>query len=326
MSNDLHNRDKAIEFYDDRYEEGYMEEWDQPKKAKVEEIIHSLNLPEKGRALDFGCGNGVFTAILKKCLPGWDVFGVEISSVAVNNASRKFTECIFFTSDRAINYHNYFDFVFSHHVLEHVQDINETINQIDYYLKSKSSQLHILPCGNGGSYEYNVCMLHKNGIEKDKYNRFFFEEPGHLRRLTSSELIELMEQKGYSIKKQYFANQYYGAVNWITKSSPRFVKKLTNTSDAVDEDARKKLIELKRELLKLTYLQFPYSKYWMIKNKWSKRPSDFLKLSLLLIPSLFSKAVFVKYDSLANKEWETEKTEKNGSEMYLYFQSSNKLP
>src|SRR3954469_2646539 len=110
MNTDLHNIDKAIEFYDDRYEEGYMEEWDESKKGKVEEIIRSLDLPKKGKALDFGCGNGVFTIIIKKCLPDWDVYGVEISPTAVQNATRKFPGCNFFTSDKANDYNNYFDF------------------------------------------------------------------------------------------------------------------------------------------------------------------------------------------------------------------------
>jgi predicted TPR repeat methyltransferase len=69
---DLHNKEVAIRFYENRYEEGYMEEWDDLKKTKVKEVILSLGLMEKGKALDFGCGNGVFTAIIKELLPKWE--------------------------------------------------------------------------------------------------------------------------------------------------------------------------------------------------------------------------------------------------------------
>ena len=62
----LTDKETAVEFYDKRYEEGYMEEWDDNKKQKVREVISSLNLPVKGKALDFGCGNGVFTNIIKQ--------------------------------------------------------------------------------------------------------------------------------------------------------------------------------------------------------------------------------------------------------------------
>jgi SAM-dependent methyltransferase len=322
METNLHNIDTAIDFYDERYEEGYMEEWDESKKKKIVEIIRSLDLPQKGKALDFGCGNGVFTIIIKQCLPEWDVYGVEISPVAINNAKKKFQECLFFTKDKAHNYQNFFDFVFSHHVLEHVQSIKDTINELETYLKVKSGQLHILPCGNEDSFEYNICTLHKNGIESNKENRFFFEEPGHLRRLTSREFVEYLRAANFVVTREYFANQYYGAINWISKSSPRFVKKLTDTTGAVDEEAKKKLIQLKRKLLKLTYLQFAYSKYWLIKSKWSKSFSDYLKLSVLFLPALLSHTVYEKYNKLADEEWNKRKTDRNGSEMYLYFQRS----
>ncbi|MEI2710675.1 MAG: hypothetical protein V9E96_16940 [Chitinophagaceae bacterium] len=59
-------------------------------------------------------------------------------------------------------------------------------------------------------------------------NRFFFEEPGHLRRLTTNQFIEHEQKIGFSLIKDFYSNQYDGAINWITKSSPRFVKKLTD--------------------------------------------------------------------------------------------------
>lgn len=320
MSSNLHNIDAAIEFYDDRYEEGYMEEWDSDKKRKVEEIIRSLNLPKQGKAIDFGCGNGVFTVIIKKCLPDWEVYGVEISPKAVQNATKKHPQCNFFTSDNSNQYNNTFDFIFSHHVLEHVQDISETISQINNYLKPTSCQLHILPCGNEGSFEYNVCLLKKNGIETQKGNRFFFEEPGHLRRLKSIDLIHEMNKIGFQLKKEFYANQYYGAINWITKSSPRFVKKLTNSDDAIHQGSANELKKLRKELLKLTYKQFAYSKYWLISSKWKKSIADYLKIVFLFFPAMVSKQTFDKYNKLASEEWNESKGKTNGSEMYLFLE------
>ncbi len=320
MTSNLHDIDTAIEFYDDRYEDGYMEEWDEDKKRKVEEIILSLNLPIKGKALDFGCGNGVFTVIIKKCLPEWEVFGVEISPVAVLNATKKNPKCKFFTSEKSYQYKNTFDFIFSHHVLEHVQEIPETISQINDYLKPKSCQLHILPCGNEDSFEYKICLLKKNGIETSNGNRFFFEEPGHLRRLKSVELEYQMKEKGFHLLKEFYANQYFGAINWITKSSPRFVKKLTDTTDSVNEKSANELKKIRKQLLGLTYLQFAYSKYWLIKSKWQKSITDYFKMLLLFLPAILSKPTFDKYNKLAVEEWNGNKTKVNGSEMYLFFE------
>lgn len=316
---DLHDKETSIEFYDARYEQGYMEEWEEEKKKKVREIIKSIGLPEKGKLLDFGCGNGVFTNILKECLPSWEVYGVEISKIAVANAKRKYSGCTFFWADDDIDYKQQFDFLFSHHVIEHVQDLNETFATINSYLKPTAHQLHILPCGNEGSLEFNISQLIKNGIEVNKGNRFFFEESGHLRRLQTVDFESYENSIGFHLKKSYYANQYDGAVNWITKSSPRFVKKLTNYKEAVDTNAAIKLKKIRKKLLPLAYLQFPYSKYWTIKSKWKKSAKDYIKLSALIFPSLFSKILFEKLEKAASKEWENSKQDPQGSEMFLYF-------
>ncbi|HEX7905096.1 MAG TPA: class I SAM-dependent methyltransferase [Chitinophagaceae bacterium] len=316
---DLHNKEVAIEFYEHRYEEGYMEEWDDLKKNKVREVLKSIGLPQKGKALDFGCGNGVFTNIMKNILPEWEVYGVEISKIAIQNASNKFPGCHFFIADETKNHEHQFDFLFSHHVIEHVQDVDETFTFINNYLKPSSSQLHILPCGNAGSFEYEICRLKKNGIEKEKGNRFFFEEPGHLQRLTTTEFSHYESKIGFTLQKEFYSNQYDGAIDWITKSSPRFVKRLTSTDDAVDDSSFHKLLLLRKKLLPMTYRQFAYSKYWEIKSKWNKKLKDYLALSMLYIPAMLAKLFYYSVQQKAVNEWAVRKSDKNGSEMFLFF-------
>ncbi|KJR40670.1 Methyltransferase type 12 domain protein [Candidatus Magnetoovum chiemensis] len=41
-----------------------------------------------GNGLDFGCGNGVFTKVLKTALPGWNIYGCDLSDVAIENAKK----------------------------------------------------------------------------------------------------------------------------------------------------------------------------------------------------------------------------------------------
>jgi trans-aconitate methyltransferase len=318
-SQDLHDEKTAIDFYDKRYEDGYMEEWDDIKKNKVIEVLGLLNLPETGKALDFGCGNGVFTNIIKKALPKWDVYGVEISSIAVKNAKKKFPDCNFFEISEAEKHLKSFDFLFSHHVIEHVQNLDETFKIINDYLKEKSFQLHILPCGNEGSFEFEICSLMNDGINQELENRFFFEEPGHLRRLNTQQFTAYENKIGFKLSQDFYSNQYHGAVNWITKSSPRFVKKLTNEKNAINEEARMKIVNLRKKLLPLTYFQFPYSKYWAIKSKWRTSITDRVILVILFIPAMISKVLSDNLDTKSAKEWSEKKTEKNGSEMFLFF-------
>lgn len=170
-------------FYDDRYSRRYMDDWGLRRKQRIFEIVRDLRLPDIGCALDFGCGNGVWTDIIKKALPSWEVFGTDISTVAISKARERHPHLYFFELSNERGFNGKFDFLFSHHVLEHVLDINETFDAMNRLLRKSASMLHVLPCGNPGSLEHKIASLARNGIDK-KNGRFFFEESGHLRRLT----------------------------------------------------------------------------------------------------------------------------------------------
>lgn len=228
---ELHNRAHSATFYNERYTQGYMEDWPPEKVARIIEVLKGADLPASGRALDFGCGNGVLSDILRQALPGWQISGTDISEVAVEHARQRYPQCTFFMSGEESRGQQ-FDLVFSHHVLEHVFDLNETLGEIDHYCKPTSTVIYVLPCGNAGSLEYNICQLHVDGVQQDEENRFFFEEPGHLRRLTSDRLIALYAPRGFSLAAEYYLNQYYGALYWIRQSGLACIRRLTETGSS----------------------------------------------------------------------------------------------
>ena len=144
----LYDKKYSIEFYKERYEKGYIDEWPIEKKRKIFEVIQELQLPAIGEALDFGCGNGVLTEIIRQALPSWAIYGTDIIKKAVKNAKIRYPNCTFFETNSSIHTQKKFDFVFTHHVFEHVYDLSKVFNQMNKYLKSNSSMLHFLPCGN----------------------------------------------------------------------------------------------------------------------------------------------------------------------------------
>jgi len=202
-SMDSNDDSNATKFYDDRYLKGYMKEWPIEKKQRVLEVINSLNLPERGDALDFGCGNGVFTDIIKQALPKWNVYGVDVSSIAVDNAKDLHSNCSFFLPFNVSYRDKRFDFVFTHHVLEHVYDVSETWHEINGYLKEEASVLHILPCGNKGSFEHRVCLLREDGINRDMEDKFYFEDISHLRRLNTDQMNRFAVTYGLNLDVDY---------------------------------------------------------------------------------------------------------------------------
>jgi hypothetical protein len=108
-------------------------------------------------------------------------------------------------------------------------------------------------------------------------------------------------------------------MKYLYNKKTSFVKKLTSAENAIDEEAKKELAFIRKKLLPLTYYQFPYSKYSSINSKWNKSAADYLKLSILFIPGMFSKPVFDKLERSSVEEWEKRKNDNNGSEMFLFF-------
>jgi len=296
-----------------------MEDWPTDKKRRVYELIKEIHLPDKGTALDFGCGNGVFTDLIKEALPNWDVYGCDISENAINNAKERFKNCSFFVSDNSKIFNMNFDLLLSHHVLEHVFDLNTTIEEIDKYLNKISYVFHILPCGNINSFEHNICQQRIGGINTNMENRFFYEDEGHVRRLTTENLINLMNKYGFTLIKEYYSNQFIGAIKWISRENRKFILNITDYKKAINKKSYYKLLFIRIAILMLYILQLPAVKYdTFIKNKLSFK--KYIKLIVFSIPIIFSYPFYKIIDYLSEREWKKNNQSKNGSEMFLIFQ------
>jgi len=316
----LYDQKHSVEFYENRYEQGYMDEWPIEKKRKIFEVIQDLQLPAQGEALDFGCGNGVLTEIIRQALPSWKIFGTDLSKKAIDNARIRYPDCTFYEADSPEIKQKKFDFVFTNHVFEHVFNLSEVFNKMNEYLRPKAYMLHFLPCGNEGSYEYDICFLRKDGINPELENRFFFEDEGHVRRLTTDKFCEICQTKGFELKREYYSNQYYGAIDWITNSNPKFVLMFSDTSQAINKEAKRKLNKERKKLIFITLLRLPAQIVTKLLNKRNKKAKHYLMLIVGLPFYILSRPLDKHWKQKAREEWDTKKTERNGSEMCLYFQ------
>ena len=318
----LYDQKQSAEFYEDRYEQGYLEEWPIEKKRKIFEVIQDIQLPAKGEALDFGCGNGVLTEIIRQGLPSWKIFGTDISNKAVSNARLSYPKCTFFEANSPDFTQKKFDFVFTNHVFEHVFNLTEVFNQMNEHLKPESSMLHFLPCGNEGSYEYNICQLRKDGTNAELENRFFYEDEGHVRRLTTDEFCKLCQTKDFKLQKEFYSYQYNGAIDWITIESPKFVLMFSDTSQAINKKAKQKLKKVRMYLTFITMLRLPANIITRVLTKKNKQLKHYILLLMALPFFVFSNPIDKYWKRKAREEWDTKKFERNGSEMCLYFKRS----
>src|SRR5688572_604693 len=108
---DLRVSAAATDFYEDRFRQGYMAEWPEKKRRRVEILVRALQLPPTGRALDFGCGVGVFSEILAKALPGWTIEGTDLSVNAVEMAARRLPDITFFPLAECGNIRSRYDLI-----------------------------------------------------------------------------------------------------------------------------------------------------------------------------------------------------------------------
>lgn len=320
----LYDQQHSAAFYDDRYQHGYMDEWPAEKKRKLCTILQALQLPETGEALDFGCGNGILTDIIRQALPSWKVYGTDISGNAVANARTRYPACTFFEADSPELTHRKFDLVFTNHVFEHVFNVREVFMQMDAYLKPEAAMVHFLPCGNGGSYEHGICRLRKDGINSARENRFFYEDAGHLRRLTTDEFCRLCAETGFHLHKEFYSNHYYEAIDWITRSHHKFVLMFSDTSQACNEDARRTLRRERIRLLCLTALRLPARIVEKVLHKRERKPLHYVLLLMGLPLYVVSSPIDRYWKRKAREEWDSRKAERNGSEMCLYFKRSSR--
>jgi len=188
---------------------------------------------------------------------------------------------------------------------------------------------HVLPCGNKGSFEYNLAASIPNGINPEIKNRFYYEDIGHLRRLSSAEMDSLVKAENYHPEKAWFANQQFGSLEWMCETPDVFIlDTLTNLDLAKgDKAAQERLLELRNRIARLKTAR-KFAKEGLkhrVKTRLIAIKSNPLSLfgqsfQLLKDYSLIQEGIeFEK--NLAN-EWELESENPSGSEMYLVYKKA----
>jgi SAM-dependent methyltransferase len=310
-------------YYDDRYLTGYMDAWDEPKIRMVSEIVDNLQIPTGAMVLDFGCGTGVFTRLLKDLLPSREVHGADISQTAVDVATQRHTDIRFFPINAATlaPLAGRFDVIFTHHVLEHVFDLDAFAHQIVPLLKPMATMIHILPCANPHSFEYEICALYPDGIDKTRGNRFFCEDPGHLRRMATDDVCRLFQPFGFKLKHSFYSNQFWGALRWVSETNPTFIGEFFDAKRAASKKGR---VAFYHALCSaLFWLRFPARMNFRQKFHGTPNASPRARLRsailgifglTLFLPSLVFDRLIT---GLAKAEWKRRKNQPNGSEMAL---------
>ncbi len=142
-----------------------------------------------GRLLDVGCATGAFLWAMQK--RNWEVYGVEISQSAVMVARNRYQLEVFHgTLQEAAFPTEFFDVVTMWDVLEHLHDLQNSLQEVYRILKPNGLFLARVP---------NFSSLDAKWF---KSNWAGLDAPRHLYVFTPQTLTKLVEKNGFSVRER----------------------------------------------------------------------------------------------------------------------------
>ena len=108
-------------------------------------LLHYYKLPDNPKILDVGCGKGFLLYDILKICPGAQVFGLDISDYALDNAKEEIKNCLSLGSATNLPWKdNEFDLVLSittlHNLYAH--DLDKALREIERVGKNKYVCVH----------------------------------------------------------------------------------------------------------------------------------------------------------------------------------------
>lgn len=151
-----------------------------PRSALLVDFVrNNVAIAPQGRLLDIGCGNGAALANFSKALPGWQLFGSELSETALPflKTMPNFVR-LYVREPRAIE--GKFDLISMIHSLEHMP----------YPAKTIAEARHLLT-------DAGVLFVEIPDVETTPFDLIVADHLGHFSRAT---LRYLFERNGFSVE------------------------------------------------------------------------------------------------------------------------------
>ena len=156
----------------------------------LSKMIQFISRRDKTRLLEIGCSQGSLLNAVKNN-NSYDAEGIDYAQAPVEYARSIGLKA---TQSSLVNMHypsESFDFVVALHVIEHVQNLDDTFQEITRILKKGGHLYIVVPC---------VSHI-KAKLAGTKWK--YLGPPGHLWYFTSKSFKAFLEQRGYSVT---FAN------------------------------------------------------------------------------------------------------------------------
>ena len=174
-------------------------EWNE---ENLERILKFCSDKIQGRVLDVGCGDGFFTAKILQRFNLKNVYGLDISSKAVDLARLKHPEIKF--QQGALNHipeeTNSIDSVTMIEVIEHLVDIEGTLKELFRVMKPGGILLIT-------TTDFN--LLKQVIIAMFFFEKYFYPTNPHIRFFKRSTLTDVLSENGFSVIKYAWNGSYF---------------------------------------------------------------------------------------------------------------------
>lgn len=220
--------DRAVRYGHTGHTEPFLYSFDQEaRKFAVEKILAHLFTDKKDKALDYGCGSGDFSEILKEKFSL--VVAYDISEKVLQIAQHTHGTQIKFTSDkRAVRDNSLYDLILSVTVLQQLeeQDLHDAVKEFSLLLSNSGYILAV---------EFFV---------NDEWNAINNEK-----RITNSAWKEILEKNGLSIvsKHAFYDAALAPSASWHEYNSNLFLRILRVFKNS--DMARRIFVKKAREII-----------------------------------------------------------------------------
>jgi methionine biosynthesis protein MetW len=162
-------------------------------KTKFDFSILYLKAIEKGKVLDFGCGNGTF---LDKMIEGnWEAYGLDVDPKAIDHCRSKGINANVGDIDSQNYPDNFFDVITINHVIEHVHEVDALLKSC-YKVLKKGGKL-VIATPNTESWQHNVYKEHWLQLDP----------PRHLHIFNINNLEQVVKRNDFSIVKSFSSSR-----------------------------------------------------------------------------------------------------------------------
>ncbi len=195
-----------------------------PTSFRLRQSLQSLsNLKAGAKVLELGCGAGQFIREIKKIRPELDCYGCDISqhAIAIAKQANDGVTYDLSTENRSAYADNFFDAVIIFDVLEHVENPNLILSEVNRVLKNGGVFYSFVPCEADPLSFWN--LLHKLGLKRELTRMY----AGHINKFSRKSLINLVQSHNFSVQRIRYSEQVLGQLLGIAAffSMDRFAKK-----------------------------------------------------------------------------------------------------